>query len=258
MNKIVAEVVSRLPIRPMEYIWFDMTEDGINNQYSDWIDKNPQIQMTDTVEEIPFPFEKIGIIVALNMTGVTNNHFNDTVPFPMTMERNGNTLSIKTYYHGFPSHVNEMIYEGTISGFKVKIDPEYRKKFSMIPDFFDNKAYTNFTEIFWNNVALLAYAIPNQGVVVNGYRPSDMVGNEKRRKNGKKQLFKWTTIELKHRPPAERIDLGGTHASPTPHERRGHQRRLKSGKVVYIKSMVINRHKIPTDGYIHHDYKVSA
>lgn len=258
MNKVVAETISRMSINPMEYIWFDMTDPNVLDRYSEWIDKHPQFAMSDPVEEIPLPFEKMGIIVPLDTSGITKNHFNETVPYPMTVTRDKDKLSIKTYFHGFQSHVNEMIYEKEIRNVRVKVDEEYRRRFGMIPEFFDEKNYKELIEIFWNYTAPLIYGSLNPGATITGYRPHNLVGNEKRRQNGRKQLFKWTTVEIKPKPPVERVDLGGTHASPRPHERRGHQRRLKSGKIINIKSMMINRHKIPTDGYIHHDYKVSA
>jgi hypothetical protein len=72
---------------------------------------------------------------------------------------------------------------------------------------------------------------------------------------GKPRAYNWSTVEIKpyRREPAP--PQGGTHASPTPHERRGHVRRLKSGKVVTVRSSLVNKHKIPQQGITYHDYK---
>jgi hypothetical protein len=72
---------------------------------------------------------------------------------------------------------------------------------------------------------------------------------------GKPRAYNWSTVEIKpyRREPAP--SQGGTHASPTPHERRGHVRRLKSGKVVTVRSSLVNKHKIPQQGITYHDYK---
>jgi len=77
--------------------------------------------------------------------------------------------------------------------------------------------------------------------------------NAKRARKGKRPLYDWSTITIK---PSVRnaIDRGGTHASPKPHERRGHMRTYKSGKRVFVKAMTINKHRIGTDGFVFHDY----
>jgi hypothetical protein len=40
--------------------------------------------------------------------------------------------------------------------------------------------------------------------------------------------------------------------------RRGHVRKLKSGRIVNIKSMIVNKHKMPEQGFMFHDYKVAS
>ena len=55
-------------------------------------------------------------------------------------------------------------------------------------------------------------------------------------------------------PTAPRQEAkGGTHASPRQHDRRGHLRRLKSGKNVWVKP-----HKVgdPSKGVVFHDYRI--
>lgn len=77
--------------------------------------------------------------------------------------------------------------------------------------------------------------------------------NDKRTRKGKRPLYEWKTVSIKPSVHSN-VDRGGTHASPKPHERRGHMRTYKSGKQVFVKAMTINKHKIGTDGFVFHDY----
>jgi len=91
--------------------------------------------------------------------------------------------------------------------------------------------------------------------VVPVCRPyGDEAKNAKRRRKGKTQFWEWKTIELKSAAVLPSAPLGGTHASPKPHERMGHWRQYKSGKKVFIKAHIVNKHKIETDGFVFHDY----
>jgi hypothetical protein len=78
--------------------------------------------------------------------------------------------------------------------------------------------------------------------------------NKKRSKAGKVPLMSYKTLTLKI--PNERIDslpLGGTHASPRLHLRRGHIRRLSFDKAVWVQSSIVgSKH-----GFISKDYRVS-
>lgn len=259
MNSLVAKIIGDLPISPVDSVWFDVTDESITKVYSNWIDEHGTFAVTDPIEKIPLPFDRIGIVIPLDMTGVTKNHFNDIVPYPVTVTRTGNRISMKTFYMGFKTHVNDIIFENDFESglFKVEINPEYRKKFGHIPGFFDKKNYIDIVKAVMNVMVLLSYGIPNKGAEVKAFKPVDQSGNEKRLRKGKTQLFEWRTVLISNKVETQRVDLGGTHASPKPHDRRGHQRVYKkSGRVVYVKPTTINRHKIATDGFIHHDYKV--
>ena len=64
-------------------------------------------------------------------------------------------------------------------------------------------------------------------------------------------LYDWHTVALK--PTSQKIEpQGGTHASPRPHDRRGHHRTLKSGKQVWVRNMRVGK----GDGFIFKDYVV--
>ncbi len=104
------------------------------------------------------------------------------------------------------------------------------------------------------------------GVVGNWYRllaqgcasyaPSVAQTFTNRRKlaQGKMPAYDWRTVVIEP-SQARRPHQGGSHASPRLHDRRGHLRRLKSGKNVWVRP-----HKVgdASKGVIFHDYEVRA
>ena len=64
----------------------------------------------------------------------------------------------------------------------------------------------------------------------------DEAKNRRRVAKGKKPLqYEWKTVVIEPKAAAS-TPLGGTHASPRRHERRGHWRNLKSGKQVWVRN----------------------
>jgi hypothetical protein len=88
----------------------------------------------------------------------------------------------------------------------------------------------------------------------------DPIRNAQKIARGNRPKFEWVTsvIEPRTTAPALVLHRGGTHASPKPHERRAHFRRLKSGKSVLVRSTVINKDKMGDRGFVFHDYELSA
>ena len=88
------------------------------------------------------------------------------------------------------------------------------------------------------------------------YRPEVKQTFTNRRKiaEGKLPTYDWHTVIIQPANPRSQSQ-GGTHASPRLHDRRGHIRRLKSGKNVWVKA-----HKVgdASKGYVFHDYKIEA
>ena len=88
------------------------------------------------------------------------------------------------------------------------------------------------------------------------YKPvvRDTFTNRRKMAQGKIPTYDWTTVYIE--PAKPRADSkGGTHASPRQHDRRGHLRRLRSGKNVWVKA-----HKVgdASKGIVWHDYEVRA
>jgi hypothetical protein len=90
------------------------------------------------------------------------------------------------------------------------------------------------------------------------YKPimRDTFTNRRKVAQKKMPLYDWTTVVIE--PTKNKSESkGGTHASPRLHDRRGHLRRLRSGKNVWVKPCKVGD---ASKGTIFHDYtfKVAA
>ena len=91
---------------------------------------------------------------------------------------------------------------------------------------------------------------------IEAYVPTvrDTFTNRRKMQQGKAPTYDWTTVYIE--PAKPRSDSkGGTHASPRLHDRRGHLRRLPSGKNVWVKACKVGD---ASKGAIFHDYKIEA
>lgn len=77
--------------------------------------------------------------------------------------------------------------------------------------------------------------------------------NRRKIEQGKAPTYDWTTVVIRPAPPRSEYK-GGTHASPRQHDRRGHLRRLRSGKNVWVRA-----HKVgdASRGAVFHDYQIA-
>jgi hypothetical protein len=78
--------------------------------------------------------------------------------------------------------------------------------------------------------------------------------NRRKIAEGKLPTYDWRTVRIEPVKPRSEHQ-GGTHASPRQHDRRGHLRRLKSGKTCWVKACKVGD---PTKGAVFHDYEVRA
>lgn len=69
---------------------------------------------------------------------------------------------------------------------------------------------------------------------------------------GKPPLYEWRTVVIEP-AQARREHQGGTHASPRLHDRRGHLRRLRSGKNVWVRECKVGN---ASKGVVFHDYQI--
>ena len=91
---------------------------------------------------------------------------------------------------------------------------------------------------------------------IEAYIPTvrDTFTNRRKMQQGKAPTYDWTTVYID--PAKPRSDSkGGTHASPRLHDRRGHLRRLTTGKNIWVKACKVGD---ASKGAIFHDYKIEA
>ncbi len=80
----------------------------------------------------------------------------------------------------------------------------------------------------------------------------DSFTNRRKIAQGKQPSYEWRTVVIE--PKQARAEgLGGTHASPRLHDRRGHLRRLRSGKNVWVRAHKVGNAEL---GTVFHDYEV--
>lgn len=77
--------------------------------------------------------------------------------------------------------------------------------------------------------------------------------NRRKIAQGKPPSYDWRTVIIEPVAPRKESQ-GGTHASPRLHDRRGHLRRLRNGKNVWVKACKVGD---PTKGIVFHDYKIA-
>lgn len=78
--------------------------------------------------------------------------------------------------------------------------------------------------------------------------------NKMRRARGKAPLFTYKVLTIGKKKPKSRR-LGGTHASPRSHLRRGYYRTSRNGVRHWVQPCMV---KGNTDGFVHKDYKVEG
>lgn len=88
----------------------------------------------------------------------------------------------------------------------------------------------------------------------SAYVPSVLPTFTNRRKiaQGKVPSYEWRTVVIEPSVPRQQ-GKGGSHASPRQHDRRGHLRRLKSGKNVWVKACKVGD---AAKGVVFHDYQI--
>lgn len=248
MNPNIADALKIIPFSPVEHIWFDFS--GMEKVHDHLMEKFGEKKLADfaqneLVERFPLPFEKIAIVLP------TTNKKN----IPVTLKRIGSQMYFEFWADGLDEAASIVGLSGTIKDMYVSFHPKFEKlvqKSGIQNPHKQHQVLVNL--IMWGLVAISYGMAPTKNST--GYRGVANPKNPQRIKRGKKPLFEWETIVIEPRVNSLSMGQGGTHASPKPHDRRGHQRRLRSGKVVYVRSCTINKHKIKEEGFIHHDYQV--
>lgn len=243
-----------------QFMWFDLGRmtpqrhaDVANRFNAGGI---PEILHSDLPpEELPMPFEQVGTVI---------EYYGDNAripPFAVTFLRHDGQMQV--VFHG-PSKKHLVLNH---------VGPNSKIKSSkgdlwcdgpMVDEYLNNPInklsgkgldhlVNLYTEIARRVYATLYIELVDKKQRVPGYQPIPSPRNAKRISKGKVPLFEWKVIDVtaSHIVPEGGTPTGRTHASPRRHSRRGHMRRYKSGKTVWIKQMMVGKIEF---GYIHHSY----
>lgn len=102
--------------------------------------------------------------------------------------------------------------------------------------------------IFAVHEAIEVFSCTNVVAVDN---PAPKFINQKRIAKGKPPVFSYKTLHITGERPERTESIGGKHASPRLHLRRGHIRRLANGNRIWVRSCLVGD---KSKGFIKHDY----
>ena len=107
-------------------------------------------------------------------------------------------------------------------------------------------------------MATIAYTLESLDAGGVGYQPTAKANsptNQRRIASGRPSLiYDWRTVVIEPKK-ARAESIGGTHASPRQHERRGHWRVTPSGRKVWVRNCTVGDAIL---GSVFHDYKVAS
>jgi len=210
-----------------EFQWFDATN-AMKKQFQ----SNPDIDVTKEVSS-PMPFHQMFICIELRghklLMRVQEEEDNNGTLF-CTVASIGQTTKGPVSLGAF------CIFKENGTATITKLDEENTKD-----------------EDVQNGVSVIAMfqnSLKYQSVQV--YQPAvkHTYTNQRLIKKGKPPSYEWKTVTIEPRTASN--SLGGTHASPRLHDRRGHWRTMKSGKKVWVRQCKVGD---PSKGVIFHDYK---
>lgn len=260
MNPNVAEIVKRAPFSPMKHVWFDLLDERmLKSRMEAWLNgrKVSEVVSAHLPKEVPMPFDNIALILPLGLREHADD--SDLKKWVLTVDKIDDSLFFCFWIGRYHKPVMEVTFKD-----RLLHEPE---KVEVLKEFIDaikNKEPKPTDRLMMMMqfslpiFAAVCYAPTEHKLVTEGYRCKPSPSNANRARRGKRPLFEWETVLIKSEVVESKTSLGGTHASPKPHDRRGHQRMYKSGKVVYVRPCTINKHKIKEEGFIHHDYRVVA
>lgn len=243
-----------------EFMWFDlgvMTPErhaAVAKRYNEG--GVPEILHSDLPpENLPMPFEQMGAVIAHQ--GESNKRPNVVVTFL----RYYNELQVVFYRpdgkHLVLNHVGNNSLTKNPQG-DLWCDGPWLEELLESPKYKNNRKALDeivdlHTELARHTYATLYIDLVEKKLSLPVYQPTPNPSNPKRIAKGKKPLFDWRVIDVtaNHIVSEPGAPTGRTHASPRRHVRRGHLRKYRNGKMVWIKEMMVGRIEF---GYIHHSY----
>lgn len=254
-----------------DYTWFDLGEftppsPKDTNHINSRAHLPALFDSDQKPESIPMPFERVGIVSCLPGKGHK--------PLAVTIEKTENntcTLAVIRQSHGalcqllhdglraergepdFSFEGYEPYWADGVLALHRREQPDLTKD-KLTVEMHDE--YAGFMQhllrvLYWE----MMHKLVDKKEPIKAVRPIPNPSNAKRIAKGKKPLFEWKVIEVSGvQQPPPTTSTGRTHASPRLHKRRGHIRKYKSGKTLWIKEMMVGKIEF---GYIHHSYTAS-
>jgi hypothetical protein len=259
MSPLIREYAGYVPFSPVDYVWIDFASAPIpsreeSERMTEGLRALPYGRTTP-IKDWPLPFERMCLLIPTRVEGTDDKA---SAVMVTTLDRmDDDKIFFQLWTNADKDHGSIVVRAETVldhDDTRIWVSPTYLK---MVKES-EEAAAKHGAEVFkvaWRRLmAMVCLGAPTGGVA---RCTADAAVNAKRLKKGKRPFFEWTTVEVKPRAAVSE-SAGGTHASPKPHIRRGHVRRYKSGKVVAIKSSIVNKHKMPEEGFIFHDYVVES
>jgi len=260
MNERIKNYVAQAPFSPVDFTWIDFIDiehETTQEEYDAYVAKHGiEHFLKQNIKDVPLPLEKVAAVVVVPHPSIPN--MEKGVIF--TLERvNSNMLGFALYNE--PSEKQSSAHLAIENNFQqpaVLVFSDSYLKFLRQNDMDTGEISESigaaFERIMASVLMLGCKGTPYEYAAV--YRcEGDEVKNAKRIRKGKRAFWEWKTIVIE---PREVVYIseskGGTHASPKPHERMGHWRTYSSGKRVFVRASIVNKHKMPEEGYIFHDY----
>lgn len=218
MTPLIQEMVALSPEESINFQWFDATA-----TYKDEGEVNAELLA------LPMPFPLTAIVYQQT----------DGLKILMLTKTLKDITGVAGWVIGKnkSKEIPPFIYSVEESGIRVKHQ--------------DGTPFDYRTSVATNFVAAICnFLVSLQTQQVQSYSPVRRSNHEKRIRQGKFPLYDWKTITIE--PPKPKLEsLGGTHASPRKHERRGHFRRTKKGQV-WVKNCTVGN---ASKGTVFHDYQ---
>lgn len=264
MNDNIKYYLSHADISPVEYTWMDLS--GYHVSEDDWREVLKVVGSLNRmpIKDHPLPFERTALVVDAPlffranqgaMTLVTVVRENGTIVYTLHMYiGDSKQPAVVGVLSDDSPDLPKLEREKSKKAMQFTFDKKFRKQIAEIG--YTEKDVIDVCGLHYMETSHKLYALtvkPNPLIPI-GRPVGDVAKNAKRKRKGKSQFWEWKTIEIKSTVTLPSAPLGGTHASPKPHERMGHWRQYKSGKKVFIKAHIVNKHKIETDGFVFHDY----
>lgn len=257
MSPLIREYAALVPFDPVQYVWIDFASAPPPSQaQSDVITERLRAFPYDyntPNSEWPLPFEDMCILLPL--VKLANRQREGVLV--TTLSRRGDDIRFQLWSNSDKqtSSVDVRSSGCLADSYQIAVSPSYALKMKQTVEECQRYA-REFFRVAYRRVMSMSLLGLADASVARATAPKSFI-NAKRIQKGKRPFFEWTTVVVEPRSTVpEPQPLGGTHASPKPHMRRGYVRRSKTGKLVTVKSTIVNKHKMPDEGFMFHDYRV--